>query len=479
MTAKPTLRPYQVDAAKALASHPGGFANFDPPGAGKTPPAVMAIPKGGQAVVVTLAGPKEQWARTVKLWRPDLRPKIIRSSRGFRWPQPGVVAILNYEIMPPAKREIERLTAKVARFATVNTPGGQATYRKLARRLERLKAIYAAVTKCAPYKGTILIADEAHRLKNHSARCTMRFREMAAHAVQRQGRVWPLTGTPQVNLSDDELWEVLQSGGLGTQAFGTHAQFKEDCKVPGVVAGKLRMVSIRRDIEVILPFLPKVTREVRVVPIGKALRDDMDNIVATLKARGVNLATATLEQIRHATEQAELKDHVSRTRSALAQAKVPAMLDFVEEMKENKVPLVVLCCHRPPIDLLSRVKGWGRISGDESAKEKDAVAQAFQRGELRGVAATFRSGGTGIDLYRGWRMLMVDYPWTPADVEQGEGRLRRFGNVNTGILVTRFVADHPLEKRVDDLVIAKAARIERNVGMSAVGRKIETGESAL
>lgn len=460
----PKLYPHQREAVAWLAPRRTA-ALFDGMRVGKTAPTICAIPRGAPVVVVCPSGVKWNWHREFKSWRPEFRARVAQGRMGFRWPRPGLACMVNFEILPPAAREIELLRAKVARFAVKTDATGIAEHAKLARRLKRTETIRAKVAT-EPHRGTVLIVDEAQWIKNPDTHATKRFREMAARVVQRGGRVWVLTGSPLEN-ERDELWTVLQAAGLGTEAFGDHNGYLAAWENPGEVPGRLRTVSLRRRLQDVVANLPPKAWETRTVPIGPALRAELDKIVKALRARGVVLATATLEQIKLAAGQTGIRDHVMRTREALAVAKVPAMLEMIAECEDAKVPLVVMCCHKRPLALIRNRRRCAVVTGDEDEREKEESIARFMRGDADVLGAGYKAGGVGRDYSRAWRMLEVDLPWNPATLDQGEARIENLKQ-RRALLYTRLVADHPLERRVEFLLSGKRSLIEQSVDASAV-----------
>lgn len=459
----PKLYPFQQEGVTWLAPRKTG-AVFDEMGLGKSPQFLMALPPGAPVVVaVWPSSMKWKWAAEVRKWRKDYAVRIVQGSRGFRWPPPGVITIVNYEALPPSERELARLRSKAVRLAANKATIEKS--KKLSRLIARYESIRAKLT--APHAGTVLGGDEAQRIKNKDTRAALRWQEMAALVFHRKGRIWLLTGTPLEN-DEDELWTVLQAAGLGTAAFGDHNSYKAAWQVPGKVAEGLRKVSIRREWEGVTDQLPHYTYTTRPVPVGKGLKGELDALVKTLRKRGINLATATLDQIRVASESVELKQHVMRAREALAVAKVPAMLEAVAECEENKVPLVVFSWHTRPVLLLGRRKGWAAIHGGVAEEERHRIVTAFQAGKLRGLACTYQTLGAGFDLFHANRMLHVDKPWTPTKLDQARRRIDRIGQKSKKLVYESIVADHVLEKRVDILLEGKQGKIDQSVGASAV-----------
>ena len=102
---------------------------------------------------------------------------------------------------------------------------------------------------------------------------------------------------------------------------------------------------------------------------------------------------------------------MSALRADLAAAKIPALVELVEEYEEQETPLVVFSAHRAPIDLLAKRNGWRVITGDETDDSKDEAKRLFQAGELKGIALTIGAGREGITLTHGAHMVFVDLSW--------------------------------------------------------------------
>lgn len=231
------------------------------------------------------------------------------------------------------------------------------------------------------------------------------------------------------------------------------------------VPERLARVSLRRDRAAVLPQLPTKTWRDLSVEIGGAAKRVCDKLLAELTKAGVDLTNAeALAQIH--------KNHVvfrrmSDVRAALATAKIGALVELVEDFEEQDEPVVVFSAHRDPIDLLGKREGWATITGDTPNEKRNAIEAAFQRGELRGVAATIQAGGVAITLTRAAQAIFVDRAWTPALNSQAEDRIYRIGQTR-GCVITTLVGDHVLEERMAELLTKKSAIIGASVEAAAV-----------
>ena len=412
-------------------------------GLGKTIQALAAAPEGHPLLVICPNVLKGTWIAEAAKWRPEIAKVTRLQGRGsFRWPAPGELVILNYDILPETDAE------------SGGVPHG-----------------------CTA--GTTLIFDEAHALKNHKAKRTQRSRALANEVRSKDGRTWGMTATPLLN-DPSELWAVLQAIGCAQEAFGSYNAFFDMMggsldKWGGVrwsscpdesIPSRIRRVSLRREKAEVLPELPEKTFREIVVPIDRKTKTMLDKAWKVLQAAGIDLESA--EALAAASKDAAIElQTVSAARAALATAKIPSLLELVESYEEQGEPLVVFSRHRAPIDALASRPGWATITGDNS-KDAQAVAELFQAGKLKGVAATIQAGGVGITLTRATQIVLVDRDWTPALNDQAIDRGHRIG-LQHGLLITDLVADHAMDAHVTKVLKKKQAIISRTIAASTIG----------
>jgi hypothetical protein len=441
------LFPFQREGVAWLAGrHTALLA--DPMGLGKTVQTLCALPENVPVLVVAPAVAKGVWQREAARFRPDLKVTVLSGRGSFRWPAPGEMIVVNYDILP----------------AAVPAKDG--------------KGFQLDATIPAPPAGCVVVADEAHAAKNGKARRTRALRAIAdAVRALETGRVWLLTATPMLN-RPTELYSVLRAAGLERQAFGTYEQFvrlfggekdswgeitwgSPDASVPE----RLARVSLRRDRAAVLPQLPEKTWREISVEISGATKRTCDKVVADLKAVGIDLASS--EALAQINASGVSFRRMSAVREALATAKIGALVELVENFEEQSEPVVVFSAHRGPVDLLGKREGWVTITGDTPNEKRSEIEAAFQRGEYRGIAATIQAGGVAITLTRAAQAIFVDRAWTPALNSQAEDRVYRIGQ-DRGVVITTLVGDHVLEERMTELLTEKNAIIDASVEAAAV-----------
>lgn len=355
---------------------------------------------------------------------PDPELIFLKGTAGFRWPEPGQILVGSWASLPE-------------------------------------------VNKAPPPPfGVILIADEAHELKNPKATRTQRFRSLS-HAVLHaaHGRVYQLTGSPYKNPKADakiiskDLWELLENAELGTARYGTIKRFDA---LSGKPEGNRLLASamLRRDRSVLASNVQLLHQTIPVDLTAEAARS-LDAAMPFLEEfeQGIILQAIKLSEERRRVVFAE----ISKARKALAIAKIPAMVEIVEEHEEEGEPLLVFSAHLEPVRLLEKRPGWAAIHGGTSEAQRDKIVTEFQQGKYKGLALTIGAGGTSLNLTYAHYALFVDQDWTTAGNDQAEYRILRFTQTKDCIIKI-LVANHPMDQRVQALLAFKQREIAKALG---------------
>ena len=81
------------------------------------------------------------------------------------------------------------------------------------------------------------------------------------------------------------------------------------------------------------------------------------------------------------------------------------------------------------------------IIGGQSDAERQKEVESFQRPDGPQFLVSSKAGGEGINLQIAHRLVHIDVPWNPMDLEQRVGRVHRFGSRRTIIVDTIVVKD--------------------------------------
>lgn len=415
---------------------------LDDTGVGKTVQTLLSLPDNAPVVVVCPAVVKGVWRNHVKEWRPDFKVTILSGKKSFRWPESGEIVVMNYDLLPS-------------------------------------KGEYGE-----PLPGTVLVGDECQWLKGKDAARSKKFRLLAEAVREHAGRTWGLSATPILNKAD-ELWNILETFGVAAEAYKTKSNFArlfggelvrgrglvpthwEWTGVPTPEAPELlKRVSLRRRKVDVLKHLP--VKAYQNIPIELSAKD-RKALERELAKSGIDIEEiiAAIERSADGRESLPAFTELSAARKVLADAKIPALLELIQDYEDSEEPIVVFSSHRGPVDALAERPGWARISGSESSEKKFQVVEDFQAGKLKGIAATIRSAGTGITLTRAKTSIFVDQDWTPGSNEQAEDRICRIGSQTGGCQIKIMVADHAIDERVNELLAKKRLVISKGVDASS------------
>lgn len=496
------LRPFQSIGVEWIAPRDKALLGDDM-GLGKTVQALAAAPQNVPVLVVGPAVAKGVWLREVKRFRPDLTPVVLSGRGSFRWPTKGEMVIVNYDILPHVEDLATRKAKKVQPVL-----GRAALERKLTQPLRHGETLWtrigeAMLAEAAWWKAftgmwervglrchgdqvmasvpsdCVVIADEAHALKSSKASRTARFRALSKAARRQGGRTWLLTATPVLN-RPAELWAVLQAMDGAFETFGGWNNYLRMWNAEegryGVqwgtarpeVATRLQNIMLRRiKAEVLTELPPKTIRSVEVNGLSAATVKLCDEALKALESMGVDFARAVelAAATQHVTPAFET---ISKARAALAATKLAAAIEMAEAFEDANEPVVMFSAHVATAKLLGQREGWATITGDTDADVRTQIEDDFQAGKLKGVSCTIKAGGVAITLTRATNAVFIEEEWNPSLNEQAQDRIYRMGQ-SRGVLITRLIASHALDRRVAELLLQKSEIIDSSVNAARRG----------
>lgn len=248
---KEPLFPYQARNV-AVAVERTGFAIWDQPGLGKTASAIgwgwELMQNRGEAercIVIVPGAVKTQFAREIERFTGDT-VVVVDGDRG--------------------RREKQYIAGQESRWVVLN-------YDLLHLDHDNIEALA---------RGSLLIADEAHRLKNRTSKRTKAMRTIARGAVRRLA----LSGTPVENNPGE--WYTLMNGFVVPGLFGNPADFLGRYCYPGRFGGyegarNLKELSERSRPHYIRHLKSDVARHLPPLIVENVVLDPDDRLAAALK----------------------------------------------------------------------------------------------------------------------------------------------------------------------------------------------------
>jgi len=340
----------------------------------------------------------------------------------------------------------------------------------------------------------ILIVDECHKVKNPKAQRTKKVlgwwnrakKEKVPGLVDRAKRKVFLTGTPFLN-RPIEIQPV--AGALSPRDFGNFFRFaKRYCNAHQTRYGwdfsgasnleelqeRLRAsIMVRRLKKDVLTELPSKRRQVVTLArngAAKAVEAEADAFrrheekLAELRAEA-DLAHAAGDEEGYKAAVGKLKDaaqvaftEMSRHRHAVAVAKLPQVIEHVDNMLESGIEkVVVFAHHHDVVDGLMEHFGDAavRLTGRDSQEQKQAAVDRFQTDpDCKVFVGSIQAAGVGLTLTAASNVVFAELDWVPANVTQAEDRCHRIGQ-NENVLVQHLVVDGSIDARMAQVLVEK------------------------
>jgi SWI/SNF-related matrix-associated actin-dependent regulator 1 of chromatin subfamily A len=435
------LYPFQVTGVDWMAKGDDRLLG-DEMGLGKTVQALCALEQNAACLCIVPASLKHNWANECRKWRPDLEPVILNGRNSFRFPTAGEVVIINYDILPTwLQPKKDHPNAKAWEVNMKHVP--QSTQQAC--------------------QDMVLILDEVHKVKNYKSGRSKKVNGLCRLI----GRVWGLSGTPLENRPLD-LWGVLSCLEMARTVFGGFNRFLEKMNGQKKFIGRYRRKFVGYEFGTPEPIVPELMRRVMLQRKREDVLPDLPGkVYTTIKVPLPNNLRSTMDDLWN--EWGEVIEHqrelppfeqFSTLRQQLAESRIEAVEEMVEDHEEQDIPLVVFSAHVAPVRRLGSRPGWAYIDGSVSSARRQQIVDDFQAGKLKGVAVTIRAGGVGLTLTRAWKAIFIDLDWAPPLNQQAEDRICRIGQTAPHCEVVRLVSDHVLDEHVLHLIAWKMGLIE-------------------
>jgi SWI/SNF-related matrix-associated actin-dependent regulator of chromatin subfamily A-like protein 1 len=300
----------------------------------------------------------------------------------------------------------------------------------------------------------VLVLDEAHKLKNKSARRTVGvFGERCDRKdglASRSRHTYPLSGTPAPN-HPGELWTVIHAlfpqaimrpngSPMPVSAFEKHyckmkpSRFGDGFKIVGgknkaELREKLKPYFLRRKFADTYPDASGVEVEQLFVDAQSNLDELREIEKSELCADLIRLSQRddVSTEVRHQALKEIDKKVGLRLRRLTGIAKVPGVVAWAKEYLDDRQKLVLFGHHTEVLDALceglAKYKPL-RVSGGVSGKARAEAEHLFRSDPARRVfVGNLISAGEGIDLSVADDVVLVESSWVPGENEQACRRI--------------------------------------------------------
>lgn len=400
----------------------------DRPGLGKTPQAIRAaVAINADTVLVCCIGTvKLNWLKQCDVWGLSTHRHVCLSSGKDVLPvYPKLVCTVSYDLLL-----------------------NPAIFNQLVSR-----------------KWDVVILDEAHMLKNHTAKRTRCVFGTIGVARCARKALWALTGSPMMN-RPEELFVMLST--MFPKAIAKYPSYREYtthyCDGQDSKRGHWEAKGATNMDELATALEPYMLRRSEDEPeIAQQMPKAICHEILLEGGADLNAdITAEMEAFKNSTAN---DGTLSSIQARLGMAKAAQVVDFCRARLAEVDKLVVFAHHRDLIDYLAvELEEYGTVTyyGGVSQTEKEARVKSFvEKKKPRVFIGGIKAAGTGLDLLQKVcdTVVMAEMTWTPEEIVQAIGRLKRLGSVTSKVNVyfTFFPGS------VDEIQVQSVKRKEKNI----------------
>lgn len=337
----------------------------------------------------------------------------------------------------------------------------------------------------------LLVLDEAHAIKNSSAKITRAVRRLVART-----RLC-LSGTPMEN-DLTELWSQLDF--LNPGLLGTPRRFQQlfagpvsegDTERAHLLSRRIAPFVLRRTKEDVLPELPPKTELIRYADLGREQRDVYEavrlgaesEVRSAIERQGLARTQIgvfeALLKLREACCDPRLLPFEQAKRST-SSAKLELLMQLLtEEMLPAGRRVLVFSQFTRMLSLIgealdARGIEWLKLTG--RTRKRQEVVERFTHGDAPVFLVSLKAGGVGLNLTAADTVVLYDPWWNPAAEDQAADRTHRIGQTRP-VLVCKLVARGTVEERMLELQ-ARKRRLADAV-LDPAARRGSTGRLSL
>ncbi len=324
----------------------------------------------------------------------------------------------------------------------------------------------------------LVIADEAHRLKNPRSASARLARSL------RSRYLLLLTATPIENSLADlfQLVSLVRPGWLGSATEFRTRHRGGGLEVRNLASLQLALCDLmvrhrRSEITVMLPH--RLAETMRVAP-SSAEAELYGAISERVRAQARDadpvriLALRTVQQLAGSSPWACVRslaklgwgDLAQQAAAIGATGKAAALVALLERHRARGEKVVVFTAFRRTLEQLAALlaeQGFAAVTyhGSLTRTQKDGVIAEFAGSAP--ILLSTEAAGEGRNLQFCHAMVNFDLPWNPMQIEQRLGRIHRIGQEHD-VLLTNLVARGTLEERLLEVLQAKINLFELVVG---------------
>lgn len=346
--------------------------------------------------------------------------------------------------------------------------------------------VLEALQKSGKLQFDLIIADEAHKLKNREGKTNNAFAKLKAPFR------FFLTGTPVMN-RPDELYGLLQAANFAETLFGKFSKFAKkflnyqyNGRFQDLVGyrnldelretfGQYLLRRTDKEVEMDLPDMVEVNDYVEMTPFQKKMDEVLqgageranNNLLRLQKmgaseeelraAKGAAQGTMNLRiglfdapELFTVSNSEKIRDQygemVLDAKGGMVSPKLERLLDIVEELVSSGEKVVIFTQFKRMVKIIMREIRARQMDtkistyyGGMDEDMRDAKIMKFKNNKDFKVFIATEAGSTGLNLQFARYLINYDLPWNPAIWEQRKGRIRRLGSAFSKVKIINLM----------------------------------------
>lgn len=440
---KSKLLPFQREGVRFILQHGGRVLLADEMGLGKTLQAIAVascVRDSWPVLVLTPSSLRLQWASMIQQWL-DIASSDIH------------VVLSNYSGSNKGGYTITRSNTK--EDVCLNGMFNIVSY----------DVVPKLQTSLMNSDFKVVIADESHFLKNAQAKRT----SASLPILQKARYTMLLSGTPALS-RPIELYKQLEA--LYPSVYkNVHEYGNRYCL--GGVFGMYQGASNHEELHNLMKATVMIRRLKKDVlselPVKRRQQVFLD--LADKDMRQINALFCELEVIKSKIKACKSKEEgeslkfnekhiINKIYTESAEAKIPAVLEYLGTVIEAGCKFIVFAHHQSMIEsihqlLVKKKVGCIRIDGGTPAGSRQSLVTDFQEKDaVKAAVLSIKAGGVGLTLTAASTVIFAELSWTPGDMIQAEDRAHRIGQVSS-VNVYYLLANDTVDDIIWDVVQSK------------------------
>jgi SWI/SNF-related matrix-associated actin-dependent regulator 1 of chromatin subfamily A len=326
----------------------------------------------------------------------------------------------------------------------------------------------------------VVIADESHFLKNGQAKRT----SACLPVIKKAQYAILLSGTPALSrpielfkqleaLYPDVYRNIHEYGGRYCKGgfFGTYQGASNHDELHNLMKATVMIRRLKKDV---LTELPSKRRQQVFLDLAAKDMKQINALFHELKVVKSKIKDCISEDDIKSLKFIE-KNLINKIYTDSAVAKIPAVLDYLENVIEAGCKFLVFAHHQSMLEelhqfLKKKKVGCIRIDGSTPASSRQALVSDFQdKDEIKAAVLSIRAAGVGITLTAASTVIFAELSWTPGDLIQAEDRAHRIGQVSS-VNIHYLLANDTVDDIIWDVVQSK---------LDNLGQMLDGQENAL